>query len=152
MALTEWARDNMVHFYGTSGLQNMVDHWGHPTRAPVSQIINGTVRATESVTQHWTAGCHGTAGFYKAVLRAVNIPVQILYVCGHAQIYFPTEGLYLDHGDNPYSSNVSSSSSSIEGIFIDEATHLERFGSSPDFLSSGDANCSNVGRAASEFQ
>jgi hypothetical protein len=36
------------------------------------------------------------------LLRAVNIPVQYVYTEDHAIPFFPTEGLYLSHGDDPY--------------------------------------------------
>ena len=51
--------------------------------------------------QHWTMGCHSSVGFLNAVLRVVKIPVLPVWVCGHELAYFPTEGLYLDHGMIP---------------------------------------------------
>ena len=87
--------------------------------------MHGTVDANYPTlgTQHWTAGCHGSVGFLSAVLRAVNIPVQPVWVCGHELAYFITEGLYLDHGDGPYNLNVKNSPSPINSLLIDEATY-----------------------------
>lgn len=76
-----------------------------------------SVRVAEGTTfqgdfEHWTAGCHGTVSFFAHALRAANIPVQYatnrhinqnqVYDCNHKIMLFPTEGLYIDHGDNPY--------------------------------------------------
>ena len=69
-----------------------------------SRVVAGTTSTYPGATTfaHWTAGCHGTTGLLRNVLRAVNVPVQILRVCGHGQVHVLTEGTYLDHADNPY--------------------------------------------------
>lgn len=152
LALLQWMRTHAVHFYGSATYQNMMDHWGYPAQTSAYHVMIGTVRATESEPQHWTAGCHGTAGFLKSVLKSVNIPVQPIFTCNHAQVYFPTLGLYMDHGDNPYNNNViADSAKSISGVLIDQATHTGWFTTSPDYLDPANPACANIGRAATEF-
>src|SRR5262249_1000925 len=63
--------------------------------------------------QHYTAGCHGTLGFYKTLLRVLNIAVQPRFVgcpnylgqavATHAQLFFPVIGAGLSHADDIYS-------------------------------------------------
>ena len=71
--------------------------------------------------EHWTAGCHGTTGFLRNVLRAV--PVQNLRVCGHGQVRFLTEGTYLDHANNPYNTGFKASALPASALLIDETTY-----------------------------
>ena len=56
-------------------------------------------------TAYFTAGCGGTTWFFIHVLRAANIPVEDVDMpdSGHATPGFPSESLYLSHGDDPYS-------------------------------------------------
>jgi hypothetical protein len=75
-------------------------------------------------------GCHGTTAFIKDVLRAINIPVRTPYMCEHAQVEFVSEGVFLDHGDNPYNSGYTGSQCTAEHLLVDAATFLDRFGSS----------------------
>jgi hypothetical protein len=150
-ALLQWARENLSHYYLTSTYTNNNDHWQYPSRPPVSRVIEGTIYAGDPGLHHWTAGCHGTAGFLKSVLKSVNIPVEPLYVCGHAQLYFPSIGKYLDHGDDPYNANVKNSSLPIANLFLDQATHTAWFSATPDFLDVSDPLCANIGRRTTEF-
>ncbi len=152
IALLQWLRENAIHFYGSATYQNMQEHWGYPGQTSIYHIINGTIRDTENTTQHWTAGCHGTVGFVKSVLRVLNIPVETIYTCGHGQLYFPTLGRYLDHGDNPYNSNVTTQDSkNVSGILVDETIYTQWFSSSPDYLDPANPLCNNIGRSALEF-
>jgi hypothetical protein len=151
-AVLTWFRDNAVHFYGGYTYENANDHWGYPSQTSAYHLIKGTVRESESSPKHWTAGCHGTAGFIKSVFKTINIPVEIIYTCGHAQLYFPTIGKYMDHGDNPYNANVrSQTSKDIGGILIDQATYTARFGANPDYHDTGDPECTYIGYAATNF-
>lgn len=51
---------------------------GNRGEAPMLRTIEGTIDQAnpEYGVRHWTAGCHGSAGFLRAILRTVNIPVD----------------------------------------------------------------------------
>lgn len=82
--------------------------WGaNAPPIPVAEIINGTTYAGPSYmgfgSGHFTYGCWGTEAFMDSVLRAVNIPVWSTWTsCGHATPIFPTAGVAMTHGDDPY--------------------------------------------------
>lgn len=106
--LLEWCRANLVHYYGSWTPANMREYWKYRGWAPVERILSGT-RHRQFGFAHWTAGCWGTAGFLRAVLRTVNIPVSIENRDGHALPRFQirtgnrrSSDLYLSHGDDPY--------------------------------------------------
>lgn len=141
--LLQWVSANLSHFIGQSNYLNMEGHWQYRGLPPISRTIEGT---TENVTHtfgHWTAGCHGTVGFLRNVLRAVNIPVEIVRVCGHGLVYFTTEGLYLDHGDDPYNLTFKATGLPASDLLIDEATYLARFGAD---MNNHEQNCSAIGQ------
>jgi hypothetical protein len=136
----QWMRQNMSHFYGQSDFGTCNAVWQYRGYPPLSRIVHGTVDANYPTlgTQHWTAGCHGSVGFLSAVLRAVNIPVRPVWVCGHELAYFITEGLYLDHGDGPYNLNVKNSPagvrkcrSSSRSVGLATLAHGRRAGTAP---------------------
>ena len=146
-----WLRLNASHYIGDSTYQNMEWHWQYRGLPPISRIIKGTWVGgpfAEWGFKHWTAGCHGTNGFLREVLRAANIPVQIVRACGHSQAYFLTEGLYLDHGDNPYNKAFKNSGQGTADLLIDEATYVDWFGNDPNNHENG---CENLGRRAVEL-
>jgi hypothetical protein len=126
-ALIDWSA-NLTHFYGTGTRANAEAHWGHRYFPTVEQVVNGTIREGESTPKHWTMGCHGTSAFMKDVLRAINIPVRIPYICGHAEVQFLSEGKFLDHADDPYNSTYTESECSAEHLLLDTETFVERFG------------------------
>jgi hypothetical protein len=110
--LLEWSRDHMVHYYTVheEARPQYEAFWQYTGFPPVSRVIEGTVVSDPtfptSAVQHWTAGCTGTTRFFRAVLRVVNIPVREIArpeTGGHAIPFFSGEGLYLSHGDDPYS-------------------------------------------------
>jgi hypothetical protein len=70
----------------------------------MTRVIDGTPLSSSSsqVTQHRTAGCWGTTGFLRALLRVINIPVKLVTNAGHAQPWFMADSQYLSHGDDPY--------------------------------------------------
>ena len=130
-SLLDWCRDNLVHFYGAADYGTMDQHWQYRGLPPITRVVGGTISTYPgaiTTTEHWTAGCHGTTGFLRNVLRAVNIPVQILRVCGHGQVRFLTEGTYLDHGDNPYHLGFKASGLPASDLLVDEATYTMWFG------------------------
>ena len=148
--LLDWCRDNMVHFYGSADYGTMEQHWQYRGIPPITRVVDGTTSTFTGATtfEHWTAGCHGTTGFLRNVLRAVNVPVQILRVCGHGQVRFLTEGTYLDHGDNPYNLGFKASGLPASALLIDETTYTSWFGTSQV---NHDTNCGEVGRRAREL-
>ena len=150
-SLLNWCRDNMVHFYGGADYGTMDQHWQYRGLPPITRVIAGTVSTYQgamTTSEHWTAGCHGTTGFLRNVLRAVNVPVQILRVCGHGQARFLTEGTYLDHGDNPYNLTFKATGRPASDLLIDETTYTSWFGTSQV---NHDTNCAEIGRRATEL-
>jgi hypothetical protein len=140
----QWVSDNLTHFYGASSYGNMAAHWQYRGIPPISRVIEGTMSTVTNSFAHWTAGCHGTTGLLRNVLRAANIPVHIVRICGHSLVYFMTEGLYLDHGDNPYNSTFRGTGLPASTLLIDETTYTAWFGSNMD---NNDFNCpGNVGQ------
>jgi hypothetical protein len=132
--LLQWISDNCGHSYGHFTYQETDNHWQYRGNPPITRIIEGTTNRTlfGGWFNNWTAGCHGTAGLIRNVLRAVNIPVHISRVCNHAQAVFLTENLYLDHCDNPYNSRFTTLELPATDLLIDHATYVSWFGSSTD--------------------
>ncbi|MFN7959215.1 MAG: Ig domain-containing protein [Holophagaceae bacterium] len=153
----EWMRGNMTHFYGPDTFGNHQAVWQYRGHVPLSKVVNGTVDANNPGfgMQHWTAGCHGSVGFLHAVLRVLNVPVQPVWICGHELAYFPSEKLYLDHGDDPYNQVVKGHPGRPAlDLLIDEATYQAWF--TPDLTvninGTNPAALANVGRSATQFQ
>lgn len=102
--LLSYVRDRLAHFTGDLSNANYQRIWGYYGLPPVSAMMKRVVDDGAHPTAAWqyTAGCHGTAGFVKAMLRVANIPVDIFVHQGHAIPKFPTVGVYITHGDDPY--------------------------------------------------
>ena len=164
----DWLR-GLKHYYGQNNFGNCEDFWQYRGSPPVTDVIRGTTYSGDPPDRrpptcfiggkHWTAGCHGTAGFIQVVLRILNIPVEIIRYCGHSQVRFITEELYLDHGDTPYFN-----SNECEGFYrvpshvdafeflIDRATYDEWFGYIPETDNSFEITYyPNLGRRAREL-
>jgi hypothetical protein len=136
-----WARDNLTHFFGSSTYLNTELHWQYRGWPPVTRIIEGTTHTDLNEFRHWTAGCHGTFAFIRHLLRAVNIPVQCHRICGHATIWFMTEDLYIDHGDDPYNLTFKATGLPASALLIDAAAFVALFGTETD---NHENNCENV--------
>jgi hypothetical protein len=130
--LLDWSSANMAHFDGDATYANFEAHWGFRGPPPITRIIEGTIAEGESTPRHWTAGCHGTTGFWRNVLRAANIPVEIANRCGHSLAYFLTEGRYIDHGDDPYNSDFKALLVSSSKLLISVSTEEDWFGDNPN--------------------
>ena len=155
----EWAHLNLVHYVGGPTTQVFECHWHERGAAPLARVLDGTVREGNPYcppgrpgVRHHTAGCHGTNLFLIHVLRAVNIPVAYVRRAGHATPSFPSEALYLSHGDDPYSGTTKAIRPfprpfPISEILIDEWTFQKWFNetNSPDELQI------NVGRRTTEL-
>ena len=98
----------LIHYFTEDASQEPDIHafWGPDVfPIPSSMLINGTNYTGGSQPRfgRYTYGCSGTTEFLKSVLRAVNIPVQLVVpTCGHTMPLFPTIHRALSHGDAPY--------------------------------------------------
>jgi hypothetical protein len=114
----------------------MSDTWHYRGLTPVERVIAGTHNHADPDDRfaHWTAGCHGTTGFLRTVLRTVNISVEYTTQAGHPQPHFVHQNLWLDHGDDPYTSLVKGWPDGapppfwIGLILQSDAEHAQRFG------------------------
>ena len=130
--LLGWCRENLAHYLGGQEAQNMEYQWQYRGFPPISRILAGTPNNdprplwNDPNIRHRTAGCHGTNGFLKGVLRTVNIPVQYGRppASGHATPTFPSEGKRMSHGDDPYN-GFSKTTPPYPGeeLLIDQATY-----------------------------
>jgi hypothetical protein len=126
--LLDWSRAHLIHFYGGYTRSDALATWGQRYYPTVEEIVNGTVRAGETTPRNWTMGCHGSTQFYKDVLRAINIPARIPLICKHAEMQFVSEGVFLDHGDDPYNLDYRASQCTADHLLIDGDTFTSRFG------------------------
>lgn len=150
ISMLKWCHHNLTHFFGDYETKTMRDVWQYRGWAPVLRTIEGTKdHANPSYgVRHWTAGCHGTAGFLRAILRTVNIPVVHDHQCSHALPYFSADGLHLSHGDDPYNSyTFADPPYSMSELLIDQTKFDSWFGSGV----SEDRKCKNVDRRVAEL-
>lgn len=139
----EWCRDNMSHYLGGPNPDNMQAHWQYRGFPPVERIIAGTTSPHGS--RHWTAGCWGTSGFLRLVLRTINVPSTMVSHCGHSQPFFPTIDSYLSHGDDPYNRNSVDAVAAGTDLLVDADTFEDWFDEDdPD-------HCDNIGRRPREL-
>lgn len=129
--LLDWARFNMDHVYESGQVTSRdlaLDFWQYAGFPPVSRVITGTTNS-KNIFSHWTWGCSGTGGFVTSILRAVNIPVtrSAPNIGNHTVLNFVSEGLHVDHGDDPYNTEVMYMPYSTEQILINDATFDEWF-------------------------
>lgn len=128
----KWCHAHMSHNLG-GHTTKVYDHvWQYRGEAPVLRIIQGTMdHAHPSYgDRHWTAGCHGTAGFLRAVLRAANIPVVHDHQAGHALPFFSADHLHLSHGDDPYNGyTFAEPPYSMSELLLDQGKFDSWFGS-----------------------
>ena len=154
----DWARQHLTHFSGSGTAGNYENHWSYRGIPPLARMFVKTTRQGSpdyrSSTAHFTAGCGGTTWFFIHVLRAVNIPVEDVDMpdSGHGTPGFPSERLYLSHGDDPYSKGGWHSTPFPEPypsteIPVSEATFNDWFSPS----NSRRENDQNVGRRTTEL-
>lgn len=151
VSVLDWAGRNLIHFEGEITAKNMEAQWQYRGLPPATRMIKGTYYSREGGGVSFsrrTAGCTGTSGFLRAVLRCVNIPVRLVEACGHITVYFPTEKRYLSHGDDPYSRTDGwGTPCAAAKLLIDEATFNSWLGKQVPR-----AECAkNVGRGAREI-
>jgi hypothetical protein len=148
--MIKWCHHNLSHNIGGHTTKTYHDVWQYRGEAPVLRTIEGTKdQANKSLgVRHWTAGCHGTAGFLRAVLRTVNIPVVHDHQCGHALPFFSADGLHLSHGDDPYNGyTFADPPYSMSELLLDQTKFDSWFGSGV----SEDAKCKHIGKRWQEL-
>ena len=148
--LLAWCHYNLYHYFGPHTTENVQGVWQYRGEPPVLRTIEGTTdQANSSMgVRHWIAGCHGTAGFLRAILRTVNIPVVHEHQGGHALPHFAADGLHLSHGDDPYTTwTFAEPAYSMSELLIDESKFKEWFGTDvPD-----ETKKKNVGKRVMEL-
>ena len=150
--LLDWGRDHLLHFLGDHSPQNYVDWWAFEGLPPVEHVIEGvTYTGTEFQNPpplpprsgHYSAGCWGTTGFLRSVLRSANLVVRQEGRCvpSHSLPHFVPIGKMLSHADNLYDARLRwEPRIPTEAILLDEARLDEWF-------APGDDDCSrNIGR------
>ncbi len=149
--LLEWSRDHLHHYWGIGPNDTVLDyvtHWQYEAWAPVERMISGTDSGNGNGLVHWTAGCSGTTGFLRTLLRLVNVPVKQTMHSGHAAPHFLKDGLHLCHGDDPYNFFCRSTPPYAGAdMLIDDAQHEAWFGAGV----SSDESRRNVGRRITEL-
>ena len=149
--LLGWCRDELTHFDGEDTPENYEKHWQYQGYPPVERIFSGT-NHPDMGFQHYTAGCFGTTGFLRTVLRTINVPVLLKERCGHALphfVYDKTHEFYLSHGDDPYNNLYKHNTPKFIPLelIIDHYKFDEWFNEKlPD-----EVICNNVGRRALEL-
>lgn len=113
--LTDWARAHLRHIWGyqfdqpggpfDSKEDQRQWQYGYRGPAPVDKMIEPLPGR-----EHVADACSGMAGFFAAVLRAVNVPVRHGYTNftanGHHRPEFFTVNRNLAHGDDPYNATT----------------------------------------------
>ena len=148
--VVDWCRANLVHFTGGTTAANMEDQWQYRGYPPMTRVLSGTIQTSQPQfgVMHRTAGCWGTTGFLRAVMRAANIPAKLVTNAGHAQPWFMADGRYLSHGDDPYNQLTRATPPIPAGqIPIDQTTFDAWFGAG---VSDTD-KASNIGRRTREL-
>lgn len=128
----KWCHDRMSHQMGGHTTKDFDHVWQYRGEAPVLRTITGTKDHAnpDYGVRHWTAGCHGTAGFLRAVLRTVNIPVVHDHQAGHALPFFSADHVHLSHGDDPYNGyTFTEPQYSMSELLLDQAKFDSWFGS-----------------------
>jgi len=148
--VVDWCRANLVHFSGGLTAANMQDQWQYRGVPPMTRVLDGTVQTSQPGlgVMHRTAGCWGTVGLLRALMRAINIPVKLVTNAGHAQPWFMADSRYLSHGDDPYNA-LTKATPPIPAaeIPIDQAKFDAWFGAG---VSATD-KANNVGRRTREL-
>ncbi len=148
--VVDWCRANLVDFTGGATAANMQDQWQYRGFPPMTRVLDGTVQTSQPGlgVMHRTAGCWGTTGLLRALLRTINIPAKLVTNAGHAQPWFMADARYLSHGDDPYN-QLTKATPPIPAaeILIDQAKFDSWFGAGV-----GDTDKSNnIGRRTREL-
>ena len=146
--VTDWMRAHLIHISSNTDYSNQYGYAGPPPADRVLYPLQGK--------RHITAGCWGTTGLYSALLRSVNIPVKSgkIELTGgqHSDPRFPTAGLALVHGDDPYTMQFDMSGNIIlsANLFYSLTELTNRFLNPP--IDCVGSQCNSVGVQASYNQ
>ena len=149
--LLGWCRENLYHVKDGNTPENYKEHWQYEGYPPVERIISGTSHP-ELGFQHFTAGCWGTTGFLRTILRTINIPLVLEERCGHALphfVYDTHHEFYLSHGDDPY--NKLYKATTLQFLPLDLIIDRRKFDEWFDKNLPEETICNNVGRHAFEL-
>jgi hypothetical protein len=119
-----WCSAKLQHGPGGFGATDRYTLWQYAGAPPVARMIKGTFTTMKYFTDqlwHFTAGCHGTVGFLRAVCRVMNIAVEYHNIA-HAQAYFIADKRWLAHGDDAYGA-LSNQTSAIVGNALSYPMH-----------------------------
>jgi hypothetical protein len=156
--LADWCRESLIHeFAGTLGTPTLLwrtntresndVHWQYEGFAPVERMIAGTERSRDRDVfggiRHWTAGCWGTTGFLRSVLRTANVAVTLDRRCDHAMPHFLRDRVFVSHGDDFYNSRSKWEPRFPAGDLLQPIELMERW-----YGAGG--NCTWVGRGVFE--
>ena len=100
-AVSDWMRAYLMHTLVDFDPEATFQYEGPP---PVDRVIYPLVEI------HWTMGCSGTTYLYRALLHAVNVPVELNSppdAFGHRRPIFPSLDLAMAHADDPYSQHLT---------------------------------------------
>ncbi len=146
-----WSRWNQAHTFGPLGgahLYHYFQHWGDP---PMSRMLEGTYSTDNLPTEYkvnkynWTHGCYGTSDFLVRLLKAANIPADTILAGSHRSVSFLTEGMFLSHADDTYTSFFKYNRPAGD-LLIDKATFDAWFPANNNAFAN-----SNVGRQVMEI-
>ena len=145
--LTNWMRAHLIHI---SGSTEYIDQYGYAGMPPPDRMIYPL-----EGKKHISAGCWGTSGFYAAMLRGVNIPVEHARTAfgesnaNHSRPYFPSVDRSMPHADDVYTGVLRCSGMVIpvSELFYTSAEMTSMF-ISPTLDCDG-SDCNTVGEQAS---
>ncbi|MCH9686360.1 MAG: hypothetical protein K0V04_33315 [Deltaproteobacteria bacterium] len=135
----EWSRTNMRHFAGSLAHAQIYEYyWDYAGPVPALAVMDGTdpvgvhpegAAPYDPPHSHYTAGCGGTNMWLQGALRSANIPVEFV-APHHSTPHFPSEGMWLSHGDDPYNAMAKAGYPAQE-LLIDDATYQAWFVDDP---------------------
>lgn len=143
--LTDWMVGHLIHINSSDDKATLYEYQGEP---PVDKILYPLPDMA-----HVSTGCWGTTGLYNALLRTVNIPVELKEIRlkreRHSRPEFPSVNRSMAHGDDPYSFVVLPSGRAIpsDNMFYNLA-EMEKNFIQPDLDCVGD-RCNTVSEQAS---
>lgn len=135
LAVADWMRAHLVHELAGFDPTEAFAYDGKP---PVDRVIYPLLDT------YWTQGCSGTTYLFRALLHAVNVPVELndpSDAYGHRRPIFPSLGLAMAHADDVYSRTMTPAGRPVPiGLVFDGVAEIEeRFLTPP--LDCADGRC-----------